>query len=49
MLPDSSVCFEQRMSGESVAGGSAIVVVSPVISQLEDQCSKIDSITRLTM
>ena len=49
MLPDSSVCFEQRISGKSVAGGSAIVAVSPLISRIEDQCSKIDSVTCSTM
>ena len=49
MLPDSSVCFEQRMSGKSAAGGSAIVVVSPLISRIDDQCSKIGSVTPSTM
>ena len=37
------------MSGKSVAGGGAIVVVSPLISQIEEQCSKIDSVIRSTM
>ena len=40
MLLDSSVCF---VSTKSVAGGSAIVFVSPLISRMEDQCSKVDS------
>ena len=46
MLPDSSVCL---MSGKSVAGGSAIEVVSPLNSWIEDQCSKIGSVTPSTM
>ena len=37
------------MTGKSVAGGSAIVVVSPLISRIEDQCSKIGSVTPSTM
>ena len=44
MLPDSSV-----MSGMSVAGDSAIVIVSSLISGNDDQCSKIVSVTPSTM
>ena len=42
MLPDSS---EQRMSGKSVAGGGAFVVVLPLISRIEEQCCKIHTST----
>ena len=30
------------ISGKSVAGGDSIVVVSPLISRIEEQCSKIE-------
>ena len=41
VLPDPSVL----MSGKCDAGGSVIVVVSPLILRMEDQCSKIESVT----
>ena len=34
----SQYALPLRMSGKSIAGGSAIVVVSPLISRMEDQC-----------
>ena len=40
MLPDPSVSVGIVMSGKCVAGGSVIVVVSPLISRMEDQCRR---------
>ena len=47
MLPSVSVGIV--MPGKYVAGGSVIVVVSPLISRMEDQCSKIESVTCSTV
>ena len=51
VLPDPSVSVGIVMSGKYmyVAGGSVIVVVSPLISRMEDKCSKIESVTHSTM
>ena len=49
IFPDPSVSVGIVMSGKCVADGSVIVVVSPLISRMEDQCNKIESVTRSTM
>ena len=49
MLPDPSILVGIVMSGKSVAVGSVIVVVSPLISRMKDQCSKIESVTHSTV
>ena len=40
MLPDSSVCFD-KMSRKCAAGGSVVVVVSALISLMEDQVASL--------
>ena len=37
-MPDPSVSVGIVVSGKCVAGGSVLVVVSPLISRMEDQC-----------